>query len=91
MIDKKLSYWRTYDNNYEVDAVIGNGEYAIELKSSAEIKPQHLRGLKAFASEHPNARLIVVCNESMPCKVDGIEILPINVFLTKLWKRDIIT
>ena len=90
MIDKKLTYWRTYDNNYEVDAVIGNGEYAIELKSSAEIKPQHLRGLKAFAKEHPNARLIVISNESMARIVDGIEILPISLFLSRLWKGDII-
>lgn len=90
MIGKKLSYWRTYDNNYEVDAVIGNGEHAIELKSSTEAKPQHLRGLKAFAQEHPNARLMVVCNESMARKVDGIEIWPVNQFLSKLWQGDII-
>ena len=90
MIDKKLAYWRTYDNNYEVDAVIGNGEYAIELKSSVEVKPQHLRGLKTFAKEHPNARLIVVSNESTARIVDGIEILPVNLFLSRLWKRDII-
>ena len=91
MIDKKLTYWRTYDNNYEVDAIIGNGEYAIELKSSVDIKPQHLRGLKAFATEYPNARLIVVSNESMARKVDGIDILPVHLFLSKLWKGEIIT
>lgn len=91
MIDKKLTYWRTYDNNYEVDAIIGNGEYAIELKSSVDIKPHHLRGLKAFATEYPNARLIVVSNESMARKVDGINILPVHLFLSKLWKGEIIT
>jgi predicted AAA+ superfamily ATPase len=89
-IDKKLHYWRTYDNNYEVDVIIGNGEYAIELKSSNEIKPVHLRGLKAFAKEHPDAKLMVVSNESAPQIVDGIEILPVNLFLSRLWQGTII-
>lgn len=89
-IDKKLSYWRTYDNNYEVDAIIGDAECAIEIKSSTEVKPIHLRGLKAFAQDHPKARLIVVSNESMPRTVDNIEILPVKDFFNRLWSGKIV-
>ena len=50
--EETLSYWRTY-TGLEVDAVIGNARVAIEVKSSEEIKPRHLKGLKAFGEEHP--------------------------------------
>ena len=47
---EQLSYWRT-STGYEVDAVIGNGRIAIEIKSSEEIQSKHTKGLKAFEEE----------------------------------------
>jgi len=79
--DLELSYWRTA-SGYEVDAIIGNAQIAIEIKSSKEIHSHHLKGLRAFAEEYPNARKIVVANE----KNEGnIEIIPVMEFLSKLW------
>ena len=55
----ELSYWHTY-NGKEVDAVIGDAEVAIEIKSCEQVKTKHKAGLKAFKEEHPECRLILV-------------------------------
>ena len=57
---KSLTFWHTMNNAYEVDAVIGNAEVAIEIKSSDNITSSHLKGLKAFAEENPACKLLVV-------------------------------
>ena len=82
--DKALSYWRTA-NGYEVDAVIGNGLVAIEFKSSEEVQSKHTKGLKAFAEEYADARLIVVSMDINPRILNGVEILPAMDFLKLLW------
>ena len=82
--DKALSYWRTA-NGYEVDAVIGNGLVAIEFKSSEEVQSKHTKGLKAFAEEYADARLIVVSMDINPRISNGVEILPAMDFLKLLW------
>ena len=83
--DKKLTYWRTYDNNYEVDAVIGDAEVAMEIKSTTQVRNSHFRGLRVFSQEHPGAKLIVVSNEDVARIVDNITVLPVNDFLKLLW------
>lgn len=90
MSDKQLSYWRTHDNNYEVDAVLGDAEVAIEIKSATQVRTTHLRGLKAFGQEYPSAKLIVVSNDSAPRIMDGVAILPIKTFLQQLWADQIV-
>lgn len=90
MSDKQLSYWRTHDNNYEVDAVLGDAEVAIEIKSATQVRTTHLRGLKAFGQEHPSAKLIVVSNDSAPRIMDGVAILPVKTFLQQLWADQIV-
>ena len=83
-IDNALSYWHTY-NDYEVDAVLGDAQVAIEIKSSEEVQSRHLRGLKAFNEEHPEARLIVVSLDANPRLFNGVEIWPAKQFLEQLW------
>ncbi len=85
-----LSYWRTA-SGYEVDAVLGDAEAAIEIKSVSEIKSHHLRGLKAFKEEHPAARLIAVSLDPAPRLMNGVEIYPAKDFLRLLWSGEIIT
>lgn len=80
----RLSYWRT-TTGYEVDAVIGPGKVAIEIKSSPEVQSHHLKGLRAFSEEIPDARLIVVSLDKRPRQVNGIEIYPAVEFLALLW------
>ena len=86
--EEQLSYWRT-SSGYEVDAVIGAGRVAIEIKSAEEIQSRHTKGLKAFQEEFPDCRLIAVSFDSRPRITNGIEVYPVADFLKKLWNHEI--
>jgi predicted AAA+ superfamily ATPase len=86
--EEKLSYWRT-SSGFEVDAVIGEGRVAIEIKSVEEIQSRHLKGLKAFQEEFPDCRLIAVSFDLRPRVSNGVEVYPANDFLRKLWSNEI--
>ena len=79
-----LSYWHTH-TGYEVDAVLGDADVAIEFKSCQEVQSRHLKGLKAFSEEHPDARLIIVSLDVAPRLFNGVEIMPAHYFLQELW------
>lgn len=85
--DNALSYWHTYTDQ-EVDAVLGDAKVAIEIKSSTQVQPRQLSGLKAFKEEHPDARLVMVSLDAQPRLLNGVEIYPANVFLQKLWLHE---
>jgi predicted AAA+ superfamily ATPase len=87
--DQALTYWRT-SSGYEVDAIIGHGRIAIEIKSSNEINTRHLKGLKAFQEDFPEARAIVVSMDKIKRVLNGVEIFPATEFLNALWKDEII-
>ena len=84
-----LSYWRT-SNGYEADAILGNGQIVIEIKSCEEVQSRHLKGLRAFSEEHPNTRLIIVSLDPNPRRMNNVEIYPATEFLKKLWNGEII-
>lgn len=86
---EQLSYWRT-SNGYEVDAIIGEGRIAIELKSSEEVQSRHTKGLKAFEEEFPNARKIIISLDKNRRTLNGIEIIPATEFLKMMWNNEII-
>lgn len=93
--DKALSYWRTLDNKYEVDALIsdvmtGNVDVAIEVKSSDNVVSNDTKGLKAFSEEHPNTKLIMLSMEDRPRMLNGIEVWPVTQFLQRLWSRKVL-
>ena len=83
-----LSYWRT-TSGYEVDAVIGNANIAIEIKSTEEVHSHHTRGLKAFSEEFPNSRLIIVSMDKYPRRMNEIDVLPAQNFLKMLWNGEL--
>ena len=87
-LDLELSYWRLAGGT-EVDFVLGDMRLAVEAKASARITPNHLRGLRSLAEEHPQVgQRIVVCLEPRPRRTDdGIDILPAQVFVDRLWSR----
>ena len=87
--ENALSFWHTY-SGYEVDAVLCGGKTAIEFKSSKEVQSKHLKGLKAFKEEHPEARLIIVSLDKVPRIFNEVEVLPAEVFLKKLWNKKIV-
>ena len=83
-----LSYWRT-TSGYEVDAVIGNANVAIEIKSTEEVHSHHTRGLKAFSEEFPNSRLIIVSMDKYPRRMNEIDVIPAQHFSKMLWNGEL--
>ncbi len=75
-----LSYWRSA-SGYEVDAIIGNAQIAIEIKSTHEVKSNDTKGLKAFLEDFPNCRLIIVSLDERPRNLNGVEVIPVSHFL----------
>lgn len=88
--EEALTYWRT-SSGYEVDAIIGHGRIAIEIKSSNEVNTRHLKGLKAFLEDFPQARAIIVSMDISKRILKGIEIFPANDFLKALWNGEIVS
>ena len=87
-VREPLSYWRS-TSQFEVDFVVGT-KLAIEVKATELVQDRMLKGLRALAEEKIVSRRIVVSLDSAPRKVDGIEILPWQLFLDRLWSRDLI-
>jgi predicted AAA+ superfamily ATPase len=79
-----IAYWHTA-SNIEVDFIVMDAEVAIEVKGTSEVKPHHLKGIKAFQEEFKPRRSIVVSLDRRPRLVGKIEILPWKVFLEELW------
>ncbi len=85
-VDDELSYWRL-PSGIEVDFVLGDVRLAVEAKASARIDRNHLKGLRSIAQEYPETgRRVVVCLEPRARRTDdGIDILPAETFLHRLW------
>jgi predicted AAA+ superfamily ATPase len=93
-LDFEMNYWRT-TSQLEIDFVLDEGRYLIETTISDRIKATDLHGLKAFLSENPAKRALLVCLEKMPRKIEissksFIEVLPWKTFLEELWNDEII-
>ena len=85
----KLSYWRL-SSGAEVDFVLGDARVAVEAKASARIGSRHLKGLRSFAEDHPEAHRVLVCLEPLPRRTeDGIDILPAKAFVERLWRGEL--
>ena len=84
-----ISYWRTA-SGFEVDFILGDHEIAIEVKSTELAHTTHLKGLRRFKEEYSARRSIVVSLDAKPRMTeDGIEILPWQIFLERLWAGEI--
>jgi predicted AAA+ superfamily ATPase len=86
--ERAVSYWRTA-SQYEVDCVLGKADVAVEIKSAAEIKDTHLKGLRAFKEDFPGARLIAVSMDKRRRRVGDVEVMPWKEFFGDLWKGKI--
>lgn len=85
-----VHFWRT-KTGLEVDFVLGDGEVAVEVKGSSRIDTSDFRSLRAFVADNRPRHAILVCNESTPRIVDGIEVLPWREFLGRLWSGKLVT
>lgn len=84
-----ISYWRT-KTGLEVDFVLGEAQFAVEVKITEQVHQADLKGLIAFCEEHPHTKAVVVSLDKKPrlLKVHdqlSIAILPWRDFLTQLW------
>lgn len=88
--DGALSHWRLAGGT-EVDFVLGDMDLAVEAKASRRVGRQHLKGLRSLVQDHPEVgRRVAVCLEPRARRTaDGIEVLPPEAFVRRLWSRDL--
>ena len=83
--DFPVRYWRT-KSGLEVDFVLGReAEAAIEVKGTPRVRPEDLKGIRAFCDEHAPRRAVVVSQDPAPRRTGAIDVLPWRVFLERLW------
>ena len=83
---RKLGFWRTVDG-IEVDFIIEQ-DLAIEVKATGSLSGNDFKGLRLLPEEAQFRRRIIVCKEPVPRYVDGIEVIPIDLFLKSLWEGE---
>jgi len=90
-VDHTLSWWRLAGGT-EVDFVVGDMELAVEAKASRRVVRQHLKGLRSLVVDHPDVRRrVVVCLEPRARRTDdGIDVLPAEEFVRRLWQRELV-
>jgi len=83
--DLKIHFWRTRGGS-EVDFVLygASGFYAIEIKNSRSIRPNNLRGLKAFLQDYPESQALFLYRGEETLERDGIRCMPADKFLREL-------
>lgn len=84
-----IRYWRT-KTGYEVDFILGDGEVAVEVKSSNKVSRKDMRPLLVFSEEFHPRQATIVCNESEERQSGKVKIIPWALFLKRLWGGEII-
>ena len=85
-----LSYWRSL-SQLEVDFLIDD-KIGIEVKSKSRISKRDYKNLLALKEDLPSLRPIVVSREKEAWKSpEGVEIIPVNDFLQRLWSGQILS
>ncbi len=89
-LDAELHYWRSL-SKIEVDFLIGS-QVAIEVKSCERVSPRDEKGLLALGEDVRLRKKIIVCRERLPRRSDsGVDILPFEIFLERLWSGEIVS
>jgi predicted AAA+ superfamily ATPase len=80
-----LYYWRTR-SGVEVDFVVygASGVWTIEVKNTARIRDDDLRGLSAFGEDYPQATKLLVYRGTRRERRNGTWIVPVEDFLRQL-------
>jgi predicted AAA+ superfamily ATPase len=87
----ELFYWHTRAH-VEVDFIVygATGLWAIEVKNSARVRPEDLRGLRAFGADYPDSRRLLLYRGQERLVIDGIQCLPTGDFLARLTPERVI-
>ena len=73
------------------DFVVDDLSIAIEAKATKRVHADHLKGLRALATDHRIGRRVIVSLDDRPRRTeDGIDILPARTFSERLWGDDLI-
>jgi predicted AAA+ superfamily ATPase len=82
---EELSFWRT-PGGTEVDFVVYGPRtfFALEVKNAGRVRPEDLRGLRAFRTDYPEARLVLLHRGTDRLDIDGIHAIPCETFLRAL-------
>ncbi len=84
----QLYFWRTKAGN-EVDLILVKNNIpliVIEIKAKKTISSKDFSGLKSIATEYPNIKKFLICEELFPRMHEDIKILPWKEFLDQLDK-----
>jgi predicted AAA+ superfamily ATPase len=85
-LGQTLNYWRS-TSKHEVDFILDD-QVGIEVKAKRNVSQKDLKGIKALKQEALLKHYLVVSLESVARTVDGIQILPWNLFLERLWNQE---
>jgi hypothetical protein len=61
-----------------------DGFWAIEVQNSRQVKPQDLRGLRAFREDYPESRAILLYRGESRLIEQDVLCMPVEEFLRKL-------
>lgn len=86
--DFPLGFWRSA-NRQEVDFTLGD-RIAIEVKASKKVSQRDTTGLQALKQERVFKRYIIVSQDPISAKQDGVERTHWKVFMEQLWGGEII-
>ncbi|NBV35110.1 MAG: DUF4143 domain-containing protein, partial [Proteobacteria bacterium] len=80
-----LHYWQTRSGT-EVDFVVygREGLQAVEVKNSGRVRPEDLRGLRAWVEEYPESERWLLYRGRDRLKRDGVRCVPVGDFLNAL-------
>lgn len=80
--DFELSYWRAHTGE-EVDFVLygERGIFAIEVKLTNRVRPEDLKGLRAFIRDYPKAHPILLYTGERALRIEECAIVPVAKFL----------
>ncbi len=80
-----LYFWRTKSGN-EVDFVVygRDGFWALEVKNRSSVRPEDVRGLRAFGEDYPAAKRGLLYRGAQRLRVDGVPCIPCEEFLLNL-------
>lgn len=91
--DMEIRYWRT-STGREVDFIVNDKEFAIEVKSSPRVSDAKIRDLTALAEDGPVQRRLVICMERQRREVrdayGAVTLMPWKEFLAELWDGNLI-
>ena len=81
----QLHYWQTR-SQVELDFIVygESGLHAVEVKNSRKVRPEDLRGLKAFAEDYPQSTRYLLYRGKERLMRDGILCMPCEDFLRRL-------